>query len=134
MEKETQKKDGLTYWIEKVNSGHQCIGQSATRVAENLEEACEVYGTQTIFEKAMSQIRTDNRNAVRASASGGKLKASEVISLFIDGTLNPTDVQENAQKWNVDTTTAAERMIHEEPDADRITWPVIVKKDEKLPE
>lgn len=140
----TITRDGVEYWVEIVTKGRtldengkdvpKIVGKSATRLVENLEEACEVYGTKVIFEKAMAQIRTDNRNAVRGSSDGGKLKASDVIQMFCDGTLDATVVNENALKWKVDNTTAAERMIVVEPDAERITYSTIKRIDEELEE
>lgn len=128
----TIKKDGVEYWVEVVTKEKKLIGKSATQVAKNLADACDIYGTRVVFEKAMSQIRTDNRNAVRGSAGGGKLKASDVIQMFCDRTLDATTVNDNALKWSVDNCTAAERMLETDADPDRITYPTIKRVDEVL--
>jgi hypothetical protein len=129
-----EERDGVQYRIVPAKSGGQIVGLAPVEITdgdtpqESLVNAVETYGDEVCHELIVRQVTTDRKNAVRARATSTKLKASDVIAMFCEGKLQASEVQENAKRWGVDTTTAAERMVHEEPDAERIHWDLIAKK------
>jgi hypothetical protein len=115
-----QDVDGVTCEIHESKSGGNVVGLAPVPVAGTLEAMVDLWGGLGVLQLARRQAVTDAINTVRARATSTKLKASDVIAMFIEGKLVASEVQENAKRWGCDTTTAAERMVHEEPNPTRI--------------
>ena len=129
---ETIEEDGKTYWLEEVKKDGKIVGTSATEIPanENLEGALELFGSKQIYDLAMSQIRTNNRNTVRSV--GATIKASSIVDAVVSGKLDASEIQSNAKIWGVDFTKAGIKMLTPEIDGSMITFFTPSKIDEPI--
>ena len=112
-------------WIDSVKSGKVVVGFAPTRVTSDLDEDLEAYGPEKCHELIISQIRTNHKNTVRAKTTSSKLKANEVIDLVVAGDLSGTKIKDFADIHKMDFTTAANQIIQEDSDPEKIHWDVL---------
>lgn len=129
---ETIEEDGKMYWIEEVKKDGKSVGQAGTEIPkdENLEGALELYGSKQIYDLAMAQLRTNNRNTIRSG--GSTLKASDVVNAIIRGKLVATEVEQNAKLWFCNFTKAGARMLAPGINSNKIIFFATKKIDEEI--